>query len=290
MHTTILITGATGTVGREVAIQLSMLNDIRVRAGVHSLIKGENLKRLPGVEIVEIDFEDPGSLKAAFTHIDKLFLITPSTKHQVEMSKKLIDEARQQGVKHLVKLSAMGADEPEPIEMARWHAEIERYVEASGIPYTFLRCAAFMQNFANFEGESIKSKGELRQPLGDAKVGYIDVRDIAAAGVAVLTETGHEGKAYNLTGPEALSNHEIAQLLTDATSKPVRYVDVPEEEARQEMLQAHMPDWMVDAMLELDRMYKAGGGEKVTDAIETLTGQPPRSFQEFATDYRDCFV
>ncbi|MBF9253268.1 SDR family oxidoreductase [Pontibacter sp. 172403-2] len=291
MHTTVLITGATGTVGREVVIQLSMLEgDIRVRAGVHSLIKGENLKRLPGVEIVEMDFESQASLHAAFTHADKLFLITPSTKYQVDMSRTLVDEAKKKGVKHIVKLSGIGADEEHGIEMARWHTAIEQYIVASGIPYTFLRSAAFMQNFANYDAESIKNEGKLYQPLGEGRVAYIDVRDIAAVGVEVLTGSGHEGKAYELTGPEALSNYDVAHILSEVTGKQVAYVDVPEEAARQAMLQQQQPAWMADALLELNRMYKAGGSSKVTDTVRQITGRAPRSFRQFAEDYRECFV
>lgn len=162
MHTTILVTGATGTVGREVVKQLSMLDgDIRVRAGVHSVIKGENLKRLPDVEIVEMDFEEPESLHAAFTHADKVFMITPFAHDQVEMAKTLVDEAKKAGVKHIVKLSALGAEAEPGIQMGRWHREIEKYVENSGISYTFLRPASFMQNYINYNAESVEKEGEI---------------------------------------------------------------------------------------------------------------------------------
>ncbi|WP_299825432.1 SDR family oxidoreductase [uncultured Pontibacter sp.] len=290
MHLTILVTGATGTVGREVVKQLSMYNgDIRVRAGVHSVIKGENLTRLPGVEIVEMDFEDKDSLQAAFTHVDKLFLITPFAKGQVHMAKTLVDEAKENGVKHIVKLSAMGADAEPPIMLGSWHREIEKYIEDSGIAYTFLRPASFMQNFVNYSASTIKSEGKVYLPTGDGKIGYIDVRDIAAVGVEVLTGEGHEGKIYELTGPEAISNGEAAQVLSEVTGKQVEFVDVPSDAARQAMIAQGAPDWMADAMIELYDVYKAGNSNQVFDSVQAVIDRKPHTFKQFAQDYKECF-
>ncbi|NDK57597.1 SDR family oxidoreductase [Pontibacter fetidus] len=290
MHQTILVTGATGTVGREVVKQLSMLDGIRVRAGVHSLIKGENLRRLPGVEVVEMEFTDPESLHAAFTHADKVFMVTPFAQDQTEMARTLVDEARKAGVKHIVKLSALGAGEEPGIQLGRWHREIERYIEQSGIPYTFLRPASFMQNFDNYNSETIKQEGKIYMPCGDGKVSYIDTRDIAAVAVEVLTGTGHEGQVYDLTGPEALSVDEVADTISLVTGKPVLFVDVPEENARAAMQQQHVPDWMADALLELYSVHRAGYSSGVTSRVEELTGRKPHSFRQFVKEHKDCFV
>lgn len=290
MHITILVTGATGTVGREVVKQLSMMDgDIRVRAGVHSLIKGENLKRLPDVEIVEMDFDNPESLHAAFTHVDKVFMVTPSAHNQIEMAKTLVDEAKKNGVKHIVKLSAMGADAEPGIEMGRWHREMEKYIEASGIAYTFLRPSSFMQNFINYNAESIKQENKFYQPTGDGKVGYIDARDIAAVGVEALTSEGHAGKAYELTGPEALSNYEVAALMSEVLGREIEFVDVPEPAAKKEMTDNGTPDWMANALLELYSLYKAGYANKTTDEVADVTGHQPHSLGQFIQDHRDCF-
>ncbi|WP_242923306.1 SDR family oxidoreductase [Pontibacter liquoris] len=288
-HTTILVTGATGTVGREVVKQLSMLdgNLVRVRAGVHSLIKGENLRRLPEVEVVEMNFEDPASLHAAFTHVDKVLLITPFTEDQVQMLKTLVDEAKKRGVQHIIRLSAMGADASPGITLGRQHREMEKYIEASGMAYTFLRPAGFMQNFLNY-ADSIRHQGKFYQPTGTGKVGYIDVRDIATVAVEVLTGSGHEGKVYELTGPEAISGEEVAQIFSNVLGKPVAFVDVPEEEARKAMLE-HMPAWMVDALLELNSIYKAGYSSATTDTVEEVTDRMPHAFEQFARDYKECF-
>ncbi|GAB3201561.1 uncharacterized protein YbjT (DUF2867 family) [Pontibacter aydingkolensis] len=290
MHLTILVTGATGTVGCEVVKQLSMIDgDLRVRAGVHSIIKGENLKRLPGVEIVEMDFEDQESLHAAFTHVDKLFLVTPMAKDQVQMAKTLVDEAKKAGVKHIVKLSVMGADAEPGLQLGRWHRETEKYIEDSGIAYTFLRPASFMQNFVNYCGDTIKQEGKIYMPTGDGKVGYIDARDIAAVGVEALTGEGHEGKVYELTGPDAISHGEAARILSEVTGKQVEYVDVSGDAARKSMNEQGTPDWMADAMMELYDAHKAGYSEEVLDSVKAITDRKPHSFRQFAQDYKECF-
>lgn len=290
MQQTILVTGATGTVGREVVKQLSMLDGIRVRAGVHSLIKGENLRRLPDVEVVEMEFNDPNSLHAAFTHADKVFLITPLADGQIEMAKKLVDEAKKASVKHIVKLSALGAGAEPGIQLGRWHREIERYIEQSGIPYTFLRPASFMQNFENFNATTIKEEGKIYMPIGEGKVSYIDARDIAAVAVEVLTGSGHEGQVYDLTGPEAISVEEVADTITYVTGKPVTFVDVPEDEVRQSMQKQHVPEWMANALLELYSVHRGGYASGVTGRVEDLTGCKPHTFRQFVKEYKECFM
>lgn len=291
MHTTILVTGATGTVGREVVKQLSMMDgQLRVRAGVHSIIKGENLKRLPGVEIVEMDFRDPESLQAAFTHVDKVFLVTPFAPDQTEMAETLVDEARQTGVKHIVRLSVMGADATPGLELGRWHRQIEKYIEDSGIGYTFLRPSSFMQNYVNYDAASIKKEGKFFGATGDGKVGYVDARDIAAVGVEALTSEGHEGKAYEITGPEALSNYEVAQLLSEVTGRQVDYIDMPEAAAKKGLTDMGVPEAMANAMVELYRSYRTGMYSATTDTVERIAGRQPHSMRQFLQDHKDCFV
>lgn len=288
MQQTILVTAATGTVGREVIKQLAMQN-VHVRAGVHSIIKGENLKRLPSVEIVEVNFRNPDSLHAAFTHVDRLMLITPLSEDQMEMTRNLVDEAKRQGVKHIVKLSALGAGAEPGIQLGRWHREMERCVEESGIPYTILRPAGFMQNLVNYSADTVKQEGKFYLPVGDGKVSFIDTRDIAAVAVEVLTTKDHEGKVYELTGPETLSHQEMAAILGEATGKEIAFVDVPEDAARNAMLSHRTPGPIADALLELYAAHRAGKSAKLTDTVEQVTGREPHTFRQFARDYRECF-
>ncbi|MFC5270473.1 SDR family oxidoreductase [Adhaeribacter terreus] len=287
MQETILITGATGTVGNQVVKKLSNLN-VKVRAGVHSIIKGENLK-YPNVELCEIEYHKPESLKAAFTGVDRIFMITPMSEDQVEIGKLLIDAAKEAGVKHVVRLSAAGAEAENGIQLGRWHREVEKYLEDSGLTYTILRPASFMQNFVNYYGNSIRTDNKIYLPLGHGKVSFIDARDIADVADCVLTSDKFYNQALYITGPEALTGEEVAQAISEATGRQIEFVDVPEDAAREGMKQMNMPDWMVNAMMELHQICKAGHAATVTDTTEKVTGHKGHTFRDFCHQYADCF-
>ena len=286
MHT-ILVTGATGTVGTATIKALEEAN-AHIRAGVHSIIKGERLKH-PQVELVEIDFNRPETIEAAMTGIEKLFLITPFTENQVEMGKCLVQQAEKCGVKHIVRLAAMGAGAEPGIALGRWHRQVEREIEATGIPYTHLRPNSFMQNFAMYYGSNIRNDDTIFLPLGDGKVSYIDVRDIADVAKKVLTTDQFYNQTITLTGPQALSAEEVAHQIAHVAGRQIHYQEISEEEAREAMLSSHISAGLVEAMLELHSVCKAGHSAVVTDAIEKITGRKARSFHQFAHDYAEWF-
>ncbi|TGE26974.1 SDR family oxidoreductase [Hymenobacter metallicola] len=289
MPHTILITGATGNVGTEVIKALTN-RGLTVRAGVHSVIKGDRLKQLyPDIQLVEMDYSKPETLHVALTGVDRVLMITPFSEDQVAVGKRLLDAAKHVGVNYIVRLSAAGADAEPGIQLGRWHREVERYLEQSGLAYSILRPGSFMQNFVNYNADSICREGKLYMPLGEAKVSYIDVRDIAATAAQLLAtdSSEHHGKAYELTGPQAVSLTEVATALSQATGRPIAYVDVSEEAARQAMSQS--PAWMRDAMMELYGISKAGYAAGITTAVEAITGCPPRTIEQFAHDYCQHF-
>jgi len=288
MNETILITGATGTVGSETVKALAG-DDVKVRAGVHSLIKGDRFRGLPNVEMVHLDFNNEDSLRAAFTGVSRVFLVTPFTEDQVAIGKILIDHARAAGVKQVVRLSASGADAEPGIQLGRWHREIEKYLEASGLPFTILRPASFMQNFSRYNAATIRNEDKIYMPLGQGKVAYIDVRDIAEVARVVLTQPNYENQIYELTGPEAITVNDVAHAITQATNRLIVYVDVPEEVAANSMTQLHSPAWMVSAMLELYGISKAGYAGNVTDTVGEITGQQARSIYDFSDDCGAAF-
>ncbi|KAA5549500.1 SDR family oxidoreductase [Adhaeribacter rhizoryzae] len=287
MKETILITAANGTVGSE-TVKMLAGTDFRVRAGVHSLIKGDRFRGLPNVEMVHLDFHDLELLRVALTGVTHVLLITPFTQDQVECAKKIIDAAKEAGVHHIVRLSASGADAEPGIQLGREHREVEQYLAASGIPYTILRPSGFMQNFLQ-SAESICHKNSIYMPLGQSKVNYVDARDIAAVAATVLTQPGHESKIYEITGPEAISVNDVAHALTVATNRLIVYVDVPESAAATTMQQHHMPDWMINALMELYGVQKAGYSEHIANTVEQITGRQPRSIIDFAQDYSQRF-
>ncbi|AYA38589.1 SDR family oxidoreductase [Hymenobacter oligotrophus] len=286
MAETILVTGATGTVGSEL-VRALITRGAHTRAAVHSIIKGDRLRHFnPEIQLVEVDYHRPATLPLAFTGVDRVFLLTPFSDEQLTINQQLVDAAKAAGVKQVVRLSAAGADMEPGIQLGRWHRQMEQYLEQSGLSYVVLRPTSFMQNFVNYQGSSIREQGAFYLPLGEGRMSYIDAFDIAEVAATILTDDAakHHGQAYTLTGPQALSHTEIAGIIGQATGRPVQYVDVPEAGARQAMQGA--PQWMIDSMMELHTLGKAGYLAGTTPAVEQLTGRPPRTFQEFAQEHR----
>lgn len=287
MANIIFVSGATGNIGKEVVKQL-IEKGIRVRAGVHSEQKAGILKKL-GAEVVLIDLNDIKSIQTALEGVEKAFSLIPLVPNLAELGANFIKAAKIAGVKSIVWSSGMGADSPQAITLGKWHRAAEKAVEASGISYTIVRPNSFMQNYVNFAGHTIKNKNAFYFPQGDGKISLIDVRDIAAVVSILLTGSGHEGKAYNLTGAEAISNYKIAEILSEITGRTINYIDVPVEAARQSMKDMGMPEVIVEALLELSAIIKAGYTSEVSPAVEQITGKQPISFRQFAKDYLQFF-
>ncbi|WP_185281195.1 SDR family oxidoreductase [Hymenobacter sp. NBH84] len=289
MASTILVTGATGTIGTELVKALAN-RGVTVRAGVHSIIKGDRLKHLnPDVQLVEIDYHKPETLAVALTGAERVFLLPPPTSDQVELARLFIDAAQKAGVRQLVQLSAAGAGRDAQIEIDRRHHEIEQLVAASGLTYATLRPEGFMQNFVEQHCATIRDEGKFYMPLAEAQVAYIDVRDIAAAAATLLTSdpATHAGQAYHLTGPAALTGQQVAEALSQGTGREVTYVPVSEEDARTAMQE--LPAERVKELLALYADYRAGHAATVTDEVASLAGHAPHTIQQFANDYKAQF-
>jgi (4-alkanoyl-5-oxo-2,5-dihydrofuran-3-yl)methyl phosphate reductase len=270
----ILVTGATGVVGGEAVRQLTAMGE-RVRVLVR------NALRFPeGVEVVRGDLSKPDTLGAAFEGVERVFLVAAGPELP-RLDRSAVDAASKAGVKHLVKLSAHIASVEPSIQIARWHLEGEMAVKESAMAWTILRPTTFASNALRWVG-SIKAQGTVFQATGDGKVAVIDPRDVAAVAVTALTRGGHEAKEYVLTGPEALSGADQARAIGAAIRRPVRFVDVPEEVARSNMLKAGMPAAVVSAVLELMALVKAGKAAAVTGTVELVLGRPSRPFEAWA--------
>jgi uncharacterized protein YbjT (DUF2867 family) len=284
---TILVTGATGNVGSQVVKQLAA-HQVNVRAAVRFPSKAQLLKT-DHVSLVEFDNDKVETIEKALQGVDKLFLLTPLVPSMVEVSNNLVEAAKKAGVRHIVKSSGMGAESEPGITLTRWHRAAEKAIEASGIAFTFVRPNGFMQNYANFFGQSIKTQNTFYMPMGEGKVSHIDARDIAAVASIALTENGHEGKAYEVTGSEAISNTEIAAIISQIVGRKINYIDVPETAASDEMKQSGMPEAIVEATMELYGIYKAGYASEVTATVEQVTGNKPIKFEQFVKEYIDFF-
>jgi uncharacterized protein YbjT (DUF2867 family) len=290
----ILVTGATGTVGSEVVKQLlasSTSGQDIIRAAVHSDNKADKLKHDKRLEIVSIDYYKPETIVDALNNVDKLFLLTPPSVEMVEISYRLVEEARKNHVKFIVKLSAMGADLEPGFTGGRLHRQVEEIIEESKIPYAFLRPNAFMQNFVNRSGQTIKNQNAFYFPAGDGKISFVDVRDVAVVAAEVLTKNGsqHLNKVYDITGPKALSHSQVAEILSEETGKSISYVDISEEDARKGMKKMGMEDWFIQNAVELYNTYRAGYASETTTVVEQITGRESISFAQFAKDYAEAF-
>ncbi|HMW31993.1 MAG TPA: SDR family oxidoreductase [bacterium] len=279
MSNSIFIAGATGTTASQLLKHLATLG-VKVKAGVRDIKKAETLAS-EYVAPVHIDYTLPSSIENALRGVKQLFMLTPFTDESVTMGKRIVDAAKKAGVQYIVKLSAAGADAEPGITLVRWHREVEKYIEASGIPYTHLRPNSFMQNFINFFPPQ---NDVIYLPLGEGKVSWVDVRDIAAVAAHVLTHSGHAGKAYTITGPDALSVTEVSKILSEATGKTISYTDVPEEAARKTMVEMQMPNWAIDGLLELHAINKAGYAAEISNVTRDMTGKDPIDFERFAKD------
>jgi uncharacterized protein YbjT (DUF2867 family) len=278
----ILITGATGTVGSEIVKRLSAQGR-PVRAVTRDLHKAD-LNRLPHVEFVKGDFNDPDSMEGACSGVERAFLLSNSTEHAQQQQINFVRAAQQGGVRHIVKLSQLHANMNSPGRFLRYHAAVEAAVQAAGLTFTFLRPNLYMQGLLNFR-QSIKEKNAIFAAAGDARISAVDVRDIADAAVAALTDSRHDNKIYSLTGPKALTFAEMAGHLSDALGRTITFMDVPPEAMRGALADLGLPAWQADGLLEEFAMYRRGEAAGVESGVYDALGRSPRPFTDFA---RDC--
>jgi uncharacterized protein YbjT (DUF2867 family) len=270
----ILVTGASGTVGGEVVRQL-VERGTPVRAGFRT--RPQNITA--GAEAVALDFDAPETIPPALQGVSTVFLLSSTVTPELNV----LEAAKKAGVQRVVKLSVFGAAE-EAYSFAQWHRAVEKQIEASGLPFTFLRPNGFMQNVINYMGATIKGQSAIYASVGDARISTIDTRDIGAVAARVLTEAGHEGKAYELTGPEALGYADIAATLSSVLGRTIRYVPISHEDYKKGAIAAGTPEGYAEALVSLDRHYAAGRGAAVTDGVKRVTGREPRTFETFARE------
>jgi uncharacterized protein YbjT (DUF2867 family) len=281
----ILITGATGNVGASLVKELLAAGE-QVRAFVTDPAKAK-AKLGDKVQLAKGSFTDTASIDAAMKGVTKLFTLVPPGADAPALEGHLIDAAKRAGVAHIVKLSVAGAQYDASI-LGKWHRAAEKHIEQSGIAWTFLRPVGFNVN-ALMWAPTVKSQGVVYQPQGEGKMATIDPRDIAAVAAKCLTSNGHANKAYDLTGPEALSMHDMARMLGEAIGKPVKYVDVPDSAARESMQAMGMPPIMIDALLEFTNLVRSGGAAMVSDAVKTITGGNGRTFAAWCRENAAAF-
>ena len=270
----ILVTGATGKVGQELVKELRAAR-AAFRVGARSP------EKIAGMEAVPFDFDRPATFAGALQGVDSLFLLTSGG---TDREAGLVEAAKKAGVRRLVKLSVWGAED-DAFVIGRAHRSVEQKIEASGLAWTFLRPNGFMQNYSTSSAGLIKAQGVFYDSSRDARYSVIDARDVGVVAAKALTEPGHEGKAYKLSGPEALSNTEIAEKISRASGRPVRHVDLPDGEYKKALVGFGIPEAYADAIVDLNRYYRTGAGAPVTADFERLVGRRPGNFDQFARDH-----
>ena len=282
MTSALLITGASGTIGKELVKQLQARG---VDYAVMSSKPAATAAAVAGRAAVFGDFADAASLREAFAGVQTLFLLFPFTPESVDLARNAVEAAKAAGVKHIVRSSGAGAEAGSPVRIADLQGRIDALIEQSGIAYTLLRPAGFMQNWVNFHAGQIKA-GSYAAAHGDAAISMVDVRDIAEVAALVLTNpAAHAGKAYTLTGGEALSTGEQVALISRAIGRPVRYEAISAEQAEATLRGWGLPEEQIALFSSLAYVYSQGWAAGLSPDVQALTGHAPRSFADFVTEH-----
>jgi len=278
----ILITGATGNIGKEL-IPLLLESGQAIRVLVRDERKVAHLEAC--VERVVGDLEKPETLAAAVEGVDRVFLVTFETQQDIN----LIEAAKKAGVQQIVKLSTLEAAEHK-IKVGKWHYEREELIRASGLDWTFLRPGMFMSNSIQWWSDSIKGQNSVFFPGGKkGRVAPIDPRDVAKVAAVALTQPGHSRQAYQLTGSELFTIGEMVQVISQVLGKSIQYVDIPPSAAKLFMLKSGMDKALVNALMEMLATLRRDEGAIVTNTVQRLTGHPPRTFEAWCHEHIAAF-
>ena len=251
----ILVTGATGTIGSQVARAL--------------------LDR--GAEVVPLDFDEPATLAGAFDGIDRLFLLTPFVETFLPQVEAAVSAAKAAGAKVVVRLSALGADPNADDGLAGQHGKAEEIVKGSGLDWVVVRPTFFADNVLTYQGAQV-AQGSFYGASHGGKVAYVSSRDIGEAVAAILAEPSrHVGQTYTLTGPTAVSDDEVAQLLTAIADRKIAYVDLSGEQLLQGQIDAGAPRWMAEHLVALEGVKAAGWAASTSDDIRRILGRDPEA-------------
>lgn len=280
----ILVTGATGTVGREIVSQLRDAK-VPVRALVHDPHKASRLAA--GVEVAVGDLNAPETLRPAMEGVQAVYTIaffTPQVQNVVEA-------AKHAGVKLVVRQSTIEAGATPPFGPGKWHREQEQVVERSGLAWVHLRPTMMMSNTPQWWAWTIQQQRTVYFPGGDGRVSPVDPTDVAAVARVVLTSDTHYGHAYDVTGPESLTMGEMVATLSRVLGgPPIQYVDIPESVAADHMKKAGASDELAAAMVETLGAIRSGRFAHVADTVERLTGRRGRTFEDWCRAHIAAFT
>lgn len=288
MKDKILITGATGNVGREV-VDLLIKKKHSVVIGARNIEKAKSELDYNNdlLEFVTLDFTNRDTYQSALDSIGKVFLVRPPKISDVrEHIFPFIDKAVETGVEHIVFLSLLGVENNRFVP----HYKIEQYIKEQGIAYTFLRASFFMQNLNTTHRQDIKENNEIFLPAGNGKTSFIDVRDIAEVGAMSLTEDGHKYKGYSLTGKKAIDYYEVAEIFSKVLNRDIEYTNPSIFRFYYRMYKRGMKAGYILVMIALYTTARLGLAKKTTNKLEELLCREPISVEQYVRDYKECWV
>jgi uncharacterized protein YbjT (DUF2867 family) len=279
----ILVVGASGTVGTEL-LSLLKKQGFRTRA---TTSKQVNQQVRSSEELVHMNLATGEGVKAAFENVDRAFFLSPpGYSDQYTLLSPLIQEAKRRGLKKVVLMTAMGANAIETGPFRR--AEIE--LEKSGLSYNIIRPNWFLQNFNSFWIQGINEQGKVLLPAGNAKVSFIDARDISAVAAALLSKDKFENRDFDLTGPVAVDHAYVADIISKASGRKITYQEVAPEELKKSLLSAGLPQDYADFLVIIFGFLKEGYNARTTEHIQMITGAKPRSVEQYAEDYKKAWI
>ncbi|PKF54838.1 NAD(P)-dependent oxidoreductase [Alteromonadales bacterium alter-6D02] len=288
---TILIIGAAGNNGVATieALTNKQNTNSTIRAAVRSVEKANQLKqKFPSIETVLIDLDKPDTLTEAYSGVTKVFMIPGNIEDREGHAKNAIDAAvKANTVKQFLFYSVFGA-EYESILFSRQFRAGEKYLEQSGLNYTHLRTIFFQENFFGW-ADGIK-QGGLYFGVRDGRFAPLNVADIGEMAANILTTSGHDNKAYNITGPELLSGADMAKVFTNVTGKEVAYVSPTTEQTLDSLLSTGWAEWQAQGMLELFEVFATDQAAIISPDGEKLLGRPLTTLQEFVTNNKAAFI
>lgn len=278
---TVLVTGATGNVGAEVIAEL-VRRGVSVKAAMRRL---GSVVETASVTPCVLDFERPETFGPALEGVDRVFLMRPPQMSDAKAMRPFIEAMRDCGVRRVVFMSVQGAGTNPFVP----HHGIERLLRNSGLGWTFLRPSFFMQNLSTTHLSDIRDANEICVPAGKGRTNFVDAADVAAAAAVCLTDDGHAGKAYEITGSEALTYDEVARVLSAACGRPIIYTRPSAKQFQSRMRAAGHPDEFVSVMASIYALARYGMAAGTTEDFETLLGRRPVTFAEWAEEHAGCF-
>ncbi|MCB1740136.1 MAG: NmrA family NAD(P)-binding protein [Gammaproteobacteria bacterium] len=293
----VLLTGATGLVGGEVARLLGTASneaDLAGRCRLHALVRDRQRAQslsTAGVTLIEADLDDLASLAPAVEQMDAVLLVSPATPEMVRQQGNLVDAlanaAKASGKSaHVVKISGFMTALDSASRSGRWHAAIEAHIESAGLPATLLRPPFFMQNLLRLQPHSVQGE-RLAVPLQHGRIAMVDARDLAAVAARGLLDRAQAGARYLVTGPRAVGFDEVARAMSTVLERPVRHDPISPEQMAERLRALGTPAWRIEVVLEFYAGFEAGLAAPLSDTVQRVTGRAPLDLEAFLIAHRD---